>query len=89
MQVRKLRVFPIEAIVRGYLTGSAWKEYQASGTVHGIKIATPGLRESERIPNGPIYTPSTKAEPGEHDENIHPDQGTSFPSTSRRIQKLT
>lgn len=74
MQVRKLKVLPIEAIVRGYLTGSAWKEYQTSGTVHGIKIA-PGLRESEEIPNGPIYTPSTKAEQGEHDENIHPDQG--------------
>jgi phosphoribosylaminoimidazole-succinocarboxamide synthase len=74
MQVRKLKVFPIEAIVRGYITGSAWKEYQASGTVHGMKIS-PGLRESEQFPNGPIYTPSTKAEAGEHDENIHPDQG--------------
>jgi phosphoribosylaminoimidazole-succinocarboxamide synthase len=73
MQVRKLHILPIEAIVRGYITGSAWKEYQKSGTVHGIPVA-PGLRESEAFPDGPIYTPSTKAEQGEHDENIHPDQ---------------
>jgi phosphoribosylaminoimidazole-succinocarboxamide synthase len=74
MQVRKFKIFPIEAIVRGYITGSAWKEYQKSGTVHGIKVA-PGLKESEAFPDGPIYTPSTKAEQGEHDENIHPDEG--------------
>lgn len=74
MQVRKLKVFPIEAIVRGYITGSAWKEYQTSGTVHGIKMPS-GLRESEEFPDGPIYTPSTKADIGMHDENIHPDQG--------------
>ncbi|RAL10545.1 phosphoribosylaminoimidazolesuccinocarboxamide synthase [Aspergillus homomorphus CBS 101889] len=73
MQVRKLRILPIEAIVRGYITGSAWKEYQAHGTVHGIRVAE-GLRESEAFPGGPIYTPSTKAELGAHDENIHPDQ---------------
>lgn len=82
MQVRKLRILPIEAIVRGYITGSAWKEYQKSGTVHGIKVA-PGLKESEAFPDGPIYTPSTKAELGEHDENIHPDQGTSARSDNR------
>lgn len=75
MQVRKLKVFPIEAIVRGYITGSAWSEYQKSGTVHGIKVAE-GLRESQAFPDGPIYTPSTKAEQGQHDENIHPDQGS-------------
>ncbi|KKK14750.1 phosphoribosyl-aminoimidazole-succinocarboxamide synthase, partial [Aspergillus ochraceoroseus] len=73
MQVRKLRILPVEAIVRGYITGSAWKEYQKSGTVHGIPVAA-GLRESEAFPDGPIYTPSTKAELGEHDENIHPDE---------------
>ncbi|KAK2783014.1 Bifunctional purine biosynthetic protein ade1 [Emmonsiellopsis sp. PD_33] len=77
MQVRKLKVFPIEAIVRGYITGSAWNEYQKSGTVHGIPIAA-GLKESEKFPNGPIYTPSTKAEQGKHDENIHPDQATAL-----------
>ncbi|QGA21290.1 hypothetical protein EYB26_009000 [Talaromyces marneffei] len=73
MQVRKYEIFKIEAIVRGYITGSAWKEYQTSGTVHRIKIA-PGLKESQAFPDGPIYTPSTKAELGAHDENIHPDQ---------------
>lgn len=72
MQVRKLKIFPIEAIVRGYITGSAWKEYQKSGTVHGIVVAA-GLQESDAFPNGPIYTPSTKAEAGQNDENIHPD----------------
>lgn len=74
MQVRKFQIFPIEAIVRGYITGSAWKEYQERGTVHGMKIKG-ALRESEAFPDGPIYTPSTKAEAGENDENIHPDQG--------------
>ncbi|RDW86149.1 phosphoribosylaminoimidazolesuccinocarboxamide synthase [Aspergillus mulundensis] len=73
MQVRKLRILPIEAIVRGYITGSAWSEYKKSGTVHGIPVKE-GLKESEAFPDGPIYTPSTKAEQGEHDENIHPDK---------------
>ncbi|KAI4199415.1 MAG: hypothetical protein LQ350_004640 [Teloschistes chrysophthalmus] len=73
MQVQKLEPFKIEAIVRGYITGSAWKSYQADGTVCGIKV-DPGLRESEAFPGGPIYTPSTKAELGVHDENIHPDK---------------
>ncbi|KAL4885019.1 hypothetical protein BJY04DRAFT_158107 [Aspergillus karnatakaensis] len=73
MQVRKLRILPVEAIVRGYITGSAWNEYKKSGTVHGIPVKE-GLQESEAFPDGPIYTPSTKAEQGEHDENIHPDE---------------
>ena len=73
MQVRKLEIFKIEAIVRGYITGSAWSSYKKDGTVCGIQIQ-PGLRESEAFPGGPIYTPSTKAEQGEHDENIHPDK---------------
>lgn len=71
MRVRKLRVFPIEAIVRGYITGSAWKEYQQSSTVHGIKIEA-GLKESQAFPQGAVYTPSTKAEAGQNDQNIHP-----------------
>ncbi|KAL8735972.1 MAG: hypothetical protein Q9166_000534 [cf. Caloplaca sp. 2 TL-2023] len=73
MQVRKLEVFKIEAIVRGYITGSAWSSYKQNGTVCGIKIQ-PGLKESEAFPGGPIYTPSTKADLGDHDENIHPDK---------------
>ncbi|KAF3482320.1 phosphoribosyl-aminoimidazole-succinocarboxamide synthase [Arthroderma uncinatum] len=71
--VRKLKVFPVEAIVRGYLAGSAWLEYKESGTVHGIPLPA-GLMESDKIPDGPLYTPSTKAEQGKHDENIHPDK---------------
>lgn len=70
--VHKLKIIPLEVIVRGYITGSAWNEYKKSGTVHGIKVPE-GLKESEAFPQ-PIYTPSTKAEQGEHDENIHPDR---------------
>jgi phosphoribosylaminoimidazole-succinocarboxamide synthase len=61
-------VVPIEAVVRGYLTGSGWREYQASGTVCGIPLP-PGLREADQLPE-PIFTPATKAELGEHDENV-------------------
>ena len=87
MQVRKVKVFPIEVIVRGYITGSAWKEYQAKGTVHGMKVPA-GLQESEEFPGGAIYTPSTKAEAGDHDENIHPDQATKIVGEeyARRIE---
>ena len=72
--VRRAKVVPIEAIVRGYLSGSGWAEYKRSGTVHGIQLPA-GLVESQQIPGGPLFTPSTKAEQGEHDENIHPDEG--------------
>jgi phosphoribosylaminoimidazole-succinocarboxamide synthase len=76
MQVRKLEVFPIEAIVRGYITGGAWKEYEVHGTVHGIKVAE-GMKLSQAFPAA-MYTPSTKAEQGQHDENIHPSQVASL-----------
>jgi phosphoribosylaminoimidazole-succinocarboxamide synthase len=66
--VRKLKALPIEAIVRGYLVGSGWKEYQKSGTVCGIQLPA-GLKEADRLPE-PIFTPSTKAAVGQHDENI-------------------
>ncbi|KAF9269241.1 phosphoribosylaminoimidazole-succinocarboxamide synthase [Marasmius fiardii PR-910] len=72
MLVRKAKVVQIEAIVRGYLTGSAWSEYGKSGTVHGISLPS-GLKESQRLPE-PLFTPSTKAEQGAHDENISPEQ---------------
>ncbi|KAL8970106.1 MAG: hypothetical protein Q9183_001677 [Haloplaca sp. 2 TL-2023] len=89
MQVRKLEVFKIEGIVRGYITGSAWSSYQKNGTVCGIKIQ-PGLQESEAFPDGPIYTPSTKAELGEHDENIHPDNAKEIVGVkyAKRIEEL-
>lgn len=67
MLVRKTQVVPIECVVRGYLSGSGWKEYRQQGTVCGLKLRS-GLRESEQLPE-PIFTPATKAESG-HDENI-------------------
>lgn len=91
MLVTKAKVIPLEAIVRGYLTGgqrdrivclfltpqfpvgSAWSEYRKSGTIHGIPMPS-GLIESQKLPS-PLFTPSTKAELGEHDENISPQQG--------------
>ncbi|KAG9077864.1 Bifunctional purine biosynthetic protein ade1 [Ceratobasidium sp. UAMH 11750] len=72
MLVKKAKVILLEAIVRGYITGSAWSEYKRSGTVHGIRVPE-GLVESQKLPE-PLFTPSTKAEQGQHDENIHPDQ---------------
>ncbi|KDQ51092.1 hypothetical protein JAAARDRAFT_185605 [Jaapia argillacea MUCL 33604] len=71
MLVKKAQVVPLEAIVRGYLTGSAWSEYKKTGTVHGISLPA-GLVESQKLPE-PLFTPSTKAEQGAHDENISPE----------------
>ena len=68
MIVRRLEALPVEAVVRGYLAGSGWKDYQATGTVCGIALPK-GLRLADRLPE-PIFTPATKAETGEHDENI-------------------
>jgi phosphoribosylaminoimidazole-succinocarboxamide synthase len=68
MLCHRAEMLPIECIVRGYLTGSAWKEYQASGTMHGTPLPE-GLLESAQLPE-PVFTPSTKAEVGDHDENI-------------------
>ncbi len=70
--VKKLKPLPIEAIVRGYLVGSGWKEYKAKGTVCGIALPA-GLQEASKLPT-PIFTPSSKAAVGEHDENISLDQ---------------
>ena len=78
MLVRRTEPIPIECVVRGYITGSGWKEYRATGAVCGISLPK-GLRESEKLPE-PIFTPSTKATEG-HDENI------SFEETVRRIGK--
>src|SRR5688500_12204786 len=67
LRVKRLEMLPVECVVRGYITGSGWKDYQATGAVSGIELP-PGLRESEQLPE-PIFTPSTKAEEG-HDEAI-------------------
>jgi phosphoribosylaminoimidazole-succinocarboxamide synthase len=77
MIVKKAKRIDIECIVRGYLAGSGWKEYQKSQTVCGIKLPS-GLKESSKLPE-PIFTPSSKEEGGKHDENI------SFEETARRI----
>jgi len=66
--VKKLKPLPIEAIVRGYLAGSGWKEYKAQGTICGITLPA-GLKEASKLPE-PVFTPSSKAEVGDHDENI-------------------
>jgi phosphoribosylaminoimidazole-succinocarboxamide synthase len=73
MVVRKLRPLPIECVVRGYLAGSGWSSYLKSGTVSGIRLA-PGLRQADRL-SEPIFTPSTKAPKGSHDEAIDDAQG--------------
>lgn len=69
MLVHRLRPLPVEAVVRGYLAGSGWKEYERSGAVCGVRLP-PGLKNASRLPE-PIFTPATKAEAGAHDENIH------------------
>jgi phosphoribosylaminoimidazole-succinocarboxamide synthase len=68
MRVKRLEMYPVECVVRGYLSGSGWKEYRQSGAVTGIELPE-GLQESSKLPD-PIFTPATKAELGEHDENI-------------------
>ena len=72
MVVKRLRALPIEAVVRGYLIGSGWKDYQHTGMVCGISLPL-GLQQADRLPE-PIFTPATKAEMGEHDENISYDK---------------
>jgi len=68
MLVERLEMVPVECVVRGYITGSGWKDYQATGAICGIELPA-GLRESEQLPE-PIFTPATKAELGDHDENV-------------------
>jgi phosphoribosylaminoimidazole-succinocarboxamide synthase len=68
IRVRKLEMYPVECVVRGYLSGSGWREYRETGAVCGIELPA-GMQESEKLPE-PIFTPATKAELGEHDENI-------------------
>jgi phosphoribosylaminoimidazole-succinocarboxamide synthase len=88
MIVARADMFPVECVVRGYISGSAWKEYKATGRVCGIQLPA-GLRESERLPE-PIFTPSTKATSG-HDENISFEEMTKLvgPELSRQLRDLT
>src|SRR5689334_7615032 len=88
MLVRRAEMFPVECVVRGYLSGSGWKEYKASGSVCGIKLPA-GLRESEQLPE-PIFTPATKALSG-HDENISFDEMVkrAGPELSEKLRDLS
>jgi len=81
MLVKKAKPLPVECVVRGYISGSGWKSYQNDGTICGIKLPQ-GLKQSDALPE-PIFTPSTKAEQGEHDENI------SFETVIQMIGKST
>jgi phosphoribosylaminoimidazole-succinocarboxamide synthase len=83
--VRKLRMLPVECVVRGYITGSGWKDYQATGTVSGIELPA-GLRESEQL-GEPIFTPSTKADVG-HDEAIDFEQATELVGGGALMEKV-
>jgi phosphoribosylaminoimidazole-succinocarboxamide synthase len=83
--VRRLQMLPVECVVRGYITGSGWKDYQSSGTVSGIELP-PGLRESERLPE-PIFTPSTKAETG-HDEAIDFDRAAELVGDAALMRRV-
>ena len=79
-ECRRLEMLPLECVVRGYITGSGWKDYQATGETSGHKLPT-GLRESDRLPE-PIFTPSTKADEG-HDENIDLERATELVGAER------
>jgi phosphoribosylaminoimidazole-succinocarboxamide synthase len=88
MLVQRANMFPVECVVRGYLSGSGWKEYRASGRVCGIKLPA-GLRESDQLPE-PIFTPATKATTG-HDENISFEEMTKLvnPEDARQLRELS
>lgn len=89
MLVQKAKPILIECVVRGYIAGSGWKDYQGTQSICGIKLP-PGLRESDRLPE-PIFTPSTKAERGRHDENISFDEmiGIVGEETGEKLRELT
>jgi phosphoribosylaminoimidazole-succinocarboxamide synthase len=90
MLVERLEMVPVECVVRGYITGSGWKEYQATRAVCGIELPE-GLEESERLPE-PIFTPATKAEIGEHDENIDFERMTEMvgnPDLAEALRRLS
>ena len=86
MRVRKLEMYPVECIVRGYLSGSGWKEYKEGGAVCGIELPD-GLLESDKLPE-PIFTPSTKAEIGDHDENVDFDRAAEIIGDRALLEEL-
>jgi len=86
IRVRKLDMYPVECVVRGYLSGSGWKEYRESQSVCGIELPS-GLEESDQLPE-PIFTPATKAEIGEHDENIDFDRASEIVGSGALMEEL-
>jgi phosphoribosylaminoimidazole-succinocarboxamide synthase len=86
VRVRRLEMYPVECVVRGYLSGSGWREYRESGAVCGIELPS-GLRESDRLPE-PIFTPATKAEIGDHDENIDFDRAVEITGSRPLMEEL-
>ena len=84
--VERLEMFPVECVVRGYITGSGWKDYQATGSVCGIELPA-GLRESDRLPE-PIFTPATKADIGDHDENVDFDRAAEIIGDRPLLEEL-
>ncbi len=86
MRVKRLQMFPVECVVRGYLSGSGWKEYKESGAVCGIELPS-GLVESDKLPE-PIFTPATKAEVGDHDENVDFDRAAEIVGDRALMEEL-
>jgi phosphoribosylaminoimidazole-succinocarboxamide synthase len=86
MLVERLEMVPVECVVRGYITGSGWKDYQRSGAVCGIALP-PGLSESDQLPE-PIFTPATKAELGDHDENVDFDRAAEIVGDRGLLEEL-
>jgi phosphoribosylaminoimidazole-succinocarboxamide synthase len=86
MRVRKLDMYPVECVVRGYLSGSGWREYRETGAICGIELPA-GMQESEKLPE-PIFTPATKAELGEHDENIDFDRAAEIIGNRPLLEEL-
>jgi phosphoribosylaminoimidazole-succinocarboxamide synthase len=86
MLVERLEMFPVECVVRGYITGSGWKDYQATGAVCGVELPA-GLRESEQLPQ-PIFTPATKADIGDHDENVDFDRAAEIIGDRELLEEL-
>jgi len=86
LNVRRLEMLPLECVVRGYLSGSGWKDYQQTGAVCGIGLPA-GLRESEQLPE-PIFTPATKAEVGDHDENVDAERAAEIVGDRALVERL-
>jgi phosphoribosylaminoimidazole-succinocarboxamide synthase len=86
MLVERLEMVPVECVVRGYITGSGWKDYQATGEICGIELPD-GLQESEQLPE-PIFTPATKADIGDHDENVDFDRAAEIVGDRALLEEL-